>query len=66
MSVVKYLGVWMQSRLTFAMHAKKLKSKYFTMSIWGGIRGANMGYAVYAVHRGATRRGGAIVPKTSL
>ncbi len=28
--------------------------------------GANMGYAVCAVHRGATPRGGAIVPKTSL
>ncbi len=48
----------MQSRLIFAMHVKKLKSKYFTMSIWGGIRVANMGYAVYAVPRGATRRGG--------
>ncbi len=26
-------------------------------------RGANMGYAVYAVQRGATQRGGAIAPK---
>ncbi len=64
-SEVKYLCVWMQSRLTFAMHVKKLKSKCFTMSIWCGIRGANMGYTVYAVHRSATRMGG-IVPKTSL
>ncbi len=48
----------MQSRFIFAMHVKKLKSKYLTMSIWGGIRGANMGYAVYAVHRSATPMGG--------